>query len=87
MLNAVVQSLGTVLEPEDLNKAREAYSLAITQICFNEAEFAHIQPRTLTTRLAHLVIRLVQKNQAQDAEEISEEALSVLRLSGLPRVA
>lgn len=87
MLNAVVQSLGTILQPEDLNKAREAYSLAITQICFNEAEFAHIQPRSLTTRLAHLVIRLVQKNAAQDAEDVSEQALSVLRLTGLSRVA
>jgi len=53
MLNAVVRSLGVVLETEDLERAREAYSLAVTHIYFHKAEFAHVQSRTLSTRLAH----------------------------------
>jgi hypothetical protein len=87
MLNAVVRSLGTVLEPEDLKKACEAYSLAITHICFNDTEFAHLQQRTLATRLAQLIIRLTPDGQDDDAERLSERALSVLRAADLREAA
>jgi hypothetical protein len=83
MLNAILRSLGVVLEPEDRERAREAFSLAVTHICFHEAEFAHVQSRTLSTRLAHLVIRLAGKNPKDDPEKLSQQALSVLRYDGL----
>jgi N-acetylmuramoyl-L-alanine amidase len=87
MLNAVVRSLGVVLETEDLERAREAYSLAVTHIYFHKAEFAHVQSRTLSTRLAHLVIRLVRNNPENDSEKLSQQALSVLRYPDIRNVA
>jgi hypothetical protein len=78
MLDAVVKSLGTVLEPEDLERARGAYALAITHIDLNETEFAHVQRRRLRTRLAHLVIRLA-RDRAGDCQALSDEAVSALR--------
>jgi hypothetical protein len=83
MLNAVVKSLGAFLEPEDLKRAREAYSLATTYICFNEAEFSHVQPGRLAKRLAHLVIRLVREAEEDAPESLSTRALDVLREANL----
>ena len=87
MFNAVVRSLGVVLETEDLERAREAYSLVVTQIYFHKAEFAHVQSRTLSTRLAHVVIRLVRNNPENDSEKLSQQALSVLRYPDIRNVA
>jgi hypothetical protein len=87
MLNAIMRSLGVVLEPEDQERACEAFSLAVTHICFHEAEFAHVQSRTLSTRLAHLVIRLAGKNPEDDPEKLNQQALSVLRYADIRDVA
>ena len=81
MLDAVVKSLGAVLEPEDLARAREAYSLALTYVGGHETEFAHLQPRRLRTRLAHLVIRMAQDGE-RDCRILSEQAVSALWPTG-----
>ena len=80
MLDAVVRSLGTVLEPEDLARARHAYSLAITYVGLNETEFSHLRPRRLRTRLAHLVIRFARNGEG-DAQALSDQAVSALRFA------
>jgi hypothetical protein len=87
MLNAIMRSLGVVLQPEDQDRAREAYSLAVTHIRFHEAEFAHVQSRSLSTRLARVVIRLAGKNREYDPEKLSQQALSVLRYADIRDVA
>ena len=74
----MVKSLGAVLEPEDMERARQAYSLAISYIGGHETEFAHLQPRRLQTRLAHLVIRLAH-DEERDWRILSEQAVSALR--------
>jgi hypothetical protein len=78
VLDAVVRSLGTVLEPEDLERVRQAFTLATAYIDVHEPEFAAVQPRRLRTRLAHLLIRLACEGE-RDCETMSEQALSALR--------
>ncbi len=78
MLEAVVKSLGTVLEPEDLERAREVYSRALASIEPNAAEFSHFQSRRLRTRLAHIVIRLA-RDGTRDCQALCEQAVSALR--------
>jgi hypothetical protein len=78
MLEAVVKSLGTVLEPEDLKRVREAYAIAADYVGVHASEFSHVQPRRLRTKLAHLVIRLACDGES-DPQILSEQALSGLR--------
>ena len=78
MFDTVVKSLGTILEPEDLERASEGYALALASVERNAPEFAYLQPRRLRTRLAHIVIRLARGGTA-DGQALSEEAVSVLR--------
>jgi hypothetical protein len=78
MLDAVVRSLGAVLEPEDLTRVREAYAIAADYVVVHTSEFAHLQPRRLRTRLAHLLIRLAREGES-DPLILSEQALSGLR--------
>jgi hypothetical protein len=78
MLEAVVKSLGTVLEPEDLERAREVYSRALASIDPNAAELSHFQSRRLRTRLAHIVIRLARDGTG-DCQVLCERAVAALR--------
>jgi hypothetical protein len=86
MLDAVVKSLGTVLEPEDLQRVREAYAIAADYVVGNSDEFAHLQLRRLRTRLAHLVIRLACDGES-DPRILSEKALLGLRRQAVPTPA
>jgi hypothetical protein len=86
MLDAVVKSLGTILEPEDLKRVREAYAIAADYVVGNSDEFAHLRPQRLRTRLAHLVIRLACDGES-DPRIISEKALSGLRGQAVPTPA
>jgi hypothetical protein len=78
MLEAVVKSLGTVLEPEDLERAREVYARALASIEPNAAEFSHLQSRRLRTRLAHIAIRLA-RDGTRDCQALCEQAVAALR--------
>jgi hypothetical protein len=86
MLDAVVKSLGTILEPEDMKRVREAYAIAADYVIGNSAEFAHLRPQRLRTRLAHIVIRLARDGES-DPRTLSEQALSGLRGEILPTPA
>lgn len=81
MLDAVVKSLGTILEPEDMERVREAYAIAADYVVGNSAEFAHLRPQRLRTRLAYLLIRLARDGES-DPRILSERALSGLRGQG-----
>jgi hypothetical protein len=78
MLDAVVRSLGTVLDTEDLERVRKAYTIATAYVEVHEIEFSHMQPRRLRTRLAHLLIRLAE-NGERDCQALSDQAVSALR--------
>ena|SRR5437764_12280129 len=75
MLDAVVRSLGTVLDTDDLERVRKAYTIAAAYLDRHEIEFSHIQPQRLRTRLAHLLIRLAE-NGERDCEALSDQARS-----------
>jgi hypothetical protein len=78
MLDAVVRSLGTVLDTEDLERVRKAYTIATAYVGVHEVEFSHIQPQRLRTRLAHLLIRFAE-NGERDCQALSDQAVSALR--------
>jgi len=86
MLDAVVKSLGAVLEPEDLKRVREAYTIATAYIGVHEPEFSHVQPRRLRTRLAHLLIRLARDGEC-DCQTLSDQAVLALRAAYVPAAA
>lgn len=78
MRQSVVHQLGSVLEPEKQGLVREAYFAAISRLCHDDSDFAHIWPLRLDTRLARLIIRLAASGH-EDPSFISSKALSTLK--------
>ena len=83
MLDAVVRSLGTVLEPEDLDRVREAYTIATGYMSAHASEFSHLPSRRLRTRLAHVLIKLASEGE-RDCQALSEQAVLALRAADPP---
>jgi len=61
MLDAVVRSLGTVLDTEDLERVRKAYTIATAYVEVHEIEFSHMQPRRLRTTRPFSVDTIARK--------------------------
>src|SRR5947209_11445413 len=72
--------LSQELHPDVLASVREAYSMAITHVCFHESEFSHLTPRLLGERLAKLVARRASSGE-RDPIRIRDSALADLRLN------
>src|SRR3954467_3034849 len=53
MLQALLSD--ETLHPDVLAAGREAYSLAITHVCFHESEYSHVSPRSIGENLAKLI--------------------------------
>lgn len=77
-MSASVQNLGTVLEPERVHVARNAYFAAITYLGIDDGEFSHLWPPRLDARLARLVIRLAREG-LDDPYAICARALAILK--------
>ncbi|MBV8848093.1 MAG: hypothetical protein JOZ16_00750 [Methylobacteriaceae bacterium] len=86
MLDAVVKSLGLVLEPDDIARVRDAYAISIEYVAAHEPEFCHWQPRRLRTKLAHHLIKLAAEG-GRDCQALSDQAILALRVPNSPRHA
>jgi hypothetical protein len=69
------------LHPDVLSTVREAFSLAITHVCFHEREYSHLSPRSVGERLARLVADRASLGE-RDPRTIRDSALADLRLKG-----
>jgi len=53
MLQALLSD--ETLHPDVVAARREAYSLAITHVCFHESEYLHVSPRSIGENFAKLI--------------------------------
>jgi hypothetical protein len=67
------------LHPDVVAARREAYSLAITHVCFHESEYLHVSPRSIGENFAKLIACRINLGE-HDPVKIRDTALTELRL-------
>ena len=67
------------LHPDVVAAGREAYSLAITHVCFHESEYSHVNPRSIGGNLAKLIACRINLGE-RDPRKIRDGALTELQL-------
>jgi len=76
MLQALLSD--ETLHPDVLAAGREAYSLAITHVCFHESEYSHVSPRSIGENLAKLIACRIKLGE-RDPVKIRDSALTDLQ--------
>jgi hypothetical protein len=77
MLQALLSD--ETLHPDVVAAGREAYSLAITHVCFHESEYSHVNPRSIGENLAKLIVCRINLGE-RDPRKIRDSALTELQL-------
>jgi hypothetical protein len=77
MLQALLSD--ETLHPDVVAARREAYSLAITHVCFHESEYLHVSPRSIGENFAKLIACRINLGE-HDPVKIRDTALTELRL-------
>src|SRR3954447_22373150 len=83
MLQALLSD--ETLHPDVLAAGREAYSMAITHVCFHESEYSHVSPRSIGENLAKLIACRIKSGE-RDPVKIRDNRPSMGEMKPGPNV-